>query len=268
LNLIHKSFEINENTPVLVTLLTDFGLRDTYVAEVKAVLLQAPSVSVVDLTHHISPFDIEAGAFQLWRSYRFFAPGTWHLAVVDPGVGTERRAIYVRTKQYHFVGPDNGLLSWAVRDAETRDKHAGKFFQINPKGELHPTFHARDLFAVFIRDHILRKHTNIAPVLSILGSSFPVEKRTAGLRRGEILIHDHYGNGITTLAVNNSEQISHAEIAGRSIHVAPNYASIAHGKVALVPGSHGLWELATREGSAKEMHGLKRGTPIKVFVIK
>ena len=101
----------------VVSLLTDFGEYDSYVAEVKAVLLNlAPSLTLVDITHQVSPFEIEEGAFQLLRSHHWFPLGTFHLAIVDPGVGTSRLPIYVKTRHFHFIGPtDNGPLLWAVQ---------------------------------------------------------------------------------------------------------------------------------------------------------
>src|ERR1041385_12602 len=106
----------------LISFLSDFGLRDTYVAEVKAVFLsELPDATVVDLTHEVPAFDIEAGAFHLLRAYHAFPPGACNLAGVDPGVGSSRRAIYVEVGSYSFVGPDNGVLLWAVRDCERRE---------------------------------------------------------------------------------------------------------------------------------------------------
>src|SRR5689334_17338345 len=102
--------------PNLVTLMTDFGLKDSYVAEVKGVILsQVPSATIVDITHEVPPYQITAGAFQLLRSYRWFPASAYHLCVVDPGVGTDRRCLFVRTAYGSFIGPDNGVLMWAVR---------------------------------------------------------------------------------------------------------------------------------------------------------
>src|SRR5690606_33275776 len=100
-------------SPAIATLLTDFGTADTYVAQMKGVMLGIdPTLRLVDLTHDIPPQDILEGAFQLATAIEAFPPGTVHLAVVDPGVGTERRAVAVRTRQAVFVAPDNGVLSF------------------------------------------------------------------------------------------------------------------------------------------------------------
>src|SRR5581483_9825332 len=101
--------------PPIFTLLTDFGIADSYVAEMKAAILtREPRAILVDISHEVPAYGIEAGAFQLLRAHAHFPRGTRHIAVVDPGVGSSRLPIYVRTRDYHFIGPDNGLLLWAV----------------------------------------------------------------------------------------------------------------------------------------------------------
>ncbi len=103
--------------PPLITLTTDFGQADGYVGTMKGVMLaRAPEARLVDLSHEIAPQDVPGGAFVLWRAYRYFPPGTVHLAVVDPGVGTARRALVLETAQGRFVGPDNGLFSLVLRE--------------------------------------------------------------------------------------------------------------------------------------------------------
>src|SRR5436190_23539094 len=138
---------MRSSPPRLVTLLTDFGTADWFVASMKGVLARlAPGTGIIDITHDISPGDMRAGAFALAASYRFFPKGTVHVAVVDPGVGSDRRAIAVRTTNYHFVGPDNGLLSWALKREEIKTVRALE----NTAYLLHPishTFHGRDIFA-------------------------------------------------------------------------------------------------------------------------
>ncbi len=259
---------------VTIALLSDFGTRDTYVAEIKAVLMAPEKFQIVDLTHQVPAFDVDAGAFQLWRSYRHFPAGTAFLCVVDPGVGTDRRAIYVRTKRFHFVGPDNGLMTWAIRDIEALEGTA-KYFQITTSNTLRPTFHGRDLFAPFLRDQLLAMSSEKRParlnglshgvrrVLSISGGSFPLETHSGKTRSGTILMIDHYGNLITNLTA--TDPVSHAELGKRQIRPAANYSSISPGEFALIPGSHGLWEVATRESSAAERLGAKKGDPVKIF---
>ena len=126
----------------IITLLTDYGTTDSYVGELKGVLLsQAPAVTLVDLTHQIAPGDVAAAAYVLARAWHRFPAGTVHLAVVDPGVGTARSALALRTREHFFVGPDNGLFSGLLRAAEI------EAVSLATPAEASPTFHGRDLFA-------------------------------------------------------------------------------------------------------------------------
>ena len=134
------------NLPV-ITLLTDFGTTDYFVGALKGVILGVnPKALVVDITHEIPPHDIESAAFTLLAFYQAFPPGTVHVAVVDPGVGSSRRAIVVSAGKQLFVGPDNGIFSY-IYDAEARCQ----MFQLtNDRYFRHPvstTFHGRDVFA-------------------------------------------------------------------------------------------------------------------------
>lgn len=255
----HKS---TLTTPIAI--LTDFGTQDTYVAEMKAILLQAHRTQLIDLTHQVPAFDIEFGAFQLWRSYRYFPNGTYFLAVVDPGVGSERRAIHVKSHHFHFVGPDNGLLSWAVRDIE-KEEGTSKYFEIPSQKSILSPFHGRDLFAPYLRDLILGKRPKANKVLTISGSSFPVISGSGRTRLGSVLLSDHYGNLITNLAV--ALEISAVEVGKHRLEPHLNYASISAGEAALVRGSHGMWEIAAKEASAVSMLRAKKGDPVKAFLL-
>ena len=130
----------------IITLLTDFGLKDPYVASMKGVILRInPRCTLVDITHR-NPHDIEEGAFILANAYSTFPKGTIHLSVVDPGVGSPRKPILLVTKNYFFVGPDNGLFTFAAK----REKVKQAIALTNPKfflPQVSTTFHGRDLFA-------------------------------------------------------------------------------------------------------------------------
>src|SRR5579872_6120862 len=132
-----------------ITLLTDFGLTDTYVAQVKGgILAISPSATIVDLTHQVPPQDVRAGAFLLWSAVEAFPPGTVHLAVVDPGVGSARRAIAIKARGGHtLVGPDNGLLMPAVQrlgvTAVAVELTQSRFWR---EQQASATFHGRDIF--------------------------------------------------------------------------------------------------------------------------
>src|SRR5262249_52467868 len=127
--------------------LTDFGLADWFVGSMKGVILSInPRARIVDITHDIAPGETRAAAFALMASYRFFPAGTVHVAVVDPGVGSARKAIAVRTANYFFVGPDNGVLSWALRSERVNAIHRleNAAYMLQP---ISHTFHGRDIFA-------------------------------------------------------------------------------------------------------------------------
>src|SRR5947209_5570092 len=129
----------------IVTLLTDFGSQDYFVGAMKGVILSGnPAIPIVDITHEIPPQDIEAAAFNLLASYRSFPAGTIHVAVVDPGVGSNRRPLLVESAEQFFVGPDNGIFSWICeREADCQPIHLTneKFF----RRPVYPTFHGRDI---------------------------------------------------------------------------------------------------------------------------
>ena len=131
----------------IITLTTDFGLRDSFVASMKGVILGInPDVHLVDISHDIAPHDLEEAAFTVDASYRYFPKGTVHVVVVDPGVGSGRRPILVATDRYSFIGPDNGVFSLVFQQAERLKVHqitAERYFLPNPG----PTFHGRDIFA-------------------------------------------------------------------------------------------------------------------------
>lgn len=250
----------------LVTFLSDFGLADSYVAEVKAVLLGgSPGVSIVDVSHDIPAYQISWGAFQLWRCYRFFPKGTIHLAVVDPGVGTSRRNVYVKSRDYQFVGPDNGVLFWAVRDCERREKKAAQVFDIPVPTGTAPTFFGRDVFAPFLSGLLKGKmEAKKGEVLS--GREFPEPSREGNRWTGEVLGWDHFGNIVTSIPYRELLK-AEGRIAGlrEKIHEAPNYLAIDEGKVGLVRGSHGFWEISRRMGSAAELLRVKAGDVVTLI---
>lgn len=241
-----------------VTLLTDFGTEDSYVGEVKGILLGSPHLRVIDLTHQVPAFDTEAGAFQLLRAYRAFPKDTVHLAVVDPGVGTLRRALYIRAGHYHFVGPDNGLLRWAVEDAATQTKQIAQYFKIPTEENRIPTFHARDVFAPFIVQLALGKKINLKEISEIEGRALP---------ENEIVSIDHYGNAITSVPLTQAIKGLKVVVSGLPIDPFPNYEAIPPFTLGLIQGSHGFWEISCRSGSAALMSRLKRGDRVEPILL-
>lgn len=241
-----------------LALLTDFGLDDTYVAEVKAVLLGAgPHLRWVDITHSVAPYDVEGGGFQLLRSHSHFPKGTCFLGVVDPGVGSHRRAVWVRTRDYDFVGPDNGLLKWAVEAC-----HGNKEIREIPipPGTL-PTFHGRDVFAPFVVGLAQGKPGKTTKLESLVGDSLPRPKAEGSGWNGEILAVDRYGNLVTNLPLGMA--IQNAQIGRARFTRAAHYAAIPAGRAALIQGSHGFWEVSCRNASAAKHLGAARGDRIR-----
>lgn len=131
----------------IITLLTDFGESDYFVGSMKGVILSINNnVKIVDITHGVAPFNIDSGAFLLASAYHTFPKGTIHLAVVDPGVGSSRRPVLIETKDFYFIGPDNGLFSFVIaREADYYAYHLDRREYFRP--EVSPTFHGRDIFA-------------------------------------------------------------------------------------------------------------------------
>ncbi|MDA1045247.1 MAG: SAM-dependent chlorinase/fluorinase, partial [Verrucomicrobia bacterium] len=188
----------------IITLLTDFGSRDAYVGIMKGVILGiCPDATIVDLAHDIPPQDILAGAFQLSTAVAYFPPGTIHVAVVDPGVGTNRRSIAVKTSNNILIAPDNGLLTLALRRTPAQacyclDRSRFKL------AESSATFHGRDVFAP-VAAHLMAGKTlrNVgAPISHIetLAMAVTVERADGGVE-GHVMHVDHFGNAITNIEV-------------------------------------------------------------------
>ena len=240
--------------------LSDFGLDDSYVAEVKAVLLaHCPDAQILDITHLIPPQDVRWGAFNLWRAYSRFPEGALFLAVVDPGVGTKRRALHVSVGPYQFFGPDNGILVWAARDCEKRFSRTLHAREIPVPPGVGPTFHARDVFAPFLGRTLSGEAAPGHPVERLMGEPFPQPVReSTGELAGEILGFDRFGNAVTNLPIGPGLEVR-VEGSGEPLCPAAAYAALPEGKAGLIQGSHGLWEISVRDGSARALLGLERG---------
>ena len=245
----------------IVTLLTDFGTADGYVAELKGVLLTAaPDATLVDLTHDVPPQDVEAARLALARCWRRFPERTVHLVVVDPGVGSARAAIAVASDGRFLVGPDNGVLSPALL-------RPGAFaVELPVPAGASPTFHGRDVFAP------AAGQLAAGVAMESLGRAFaaPVVRRTPEPHRradgalvGEVIAVDRFGNAVTNLIGVRGGTV---EVAGRRIPVGRTYADVPAGALTALCGSSGLIELAVRDGSAAREHGLARGAGVVYHV--
>jgi S-adenosylmethionine hydrolase len=243
--------------PRIITLLTDFGTADGYVGEMKGVLLTgAPEATLVDITHEIPAQDVETARLTLARVWRRFPPGTVHLVVVDPGVGTDRAALAVASDDRFFVGPDNGVLSPALLIAEAR------VVALETPSNASATFHGRDVFA----PAAARLASGVA--IETLGSPVtqPRIRRTAEPRRtgdgallGEVISIDRFGNAITNLVGLRTGTV---EAAGLSLPLRRTYGEAPVGAPVAIVGSSGLIELAVRDGNAARALHLTRGTAV------
>jgi S-adenosylmethionine hydrolase len=248
-----------------ITLLTDFGLSDTYVGQVKgAILAIAPTASIVDLTHGVPAQDTVAGAFLLWSAVEAFAPGTIHVAVVDPGVGSVRRAIALATVRGDtVVGPDNGLLV----PAATRLGGIARAVELNEPaywrvGVPSASFHARDIFGP-VAAH-LASGVPIArvgrPFSDVIRMGLPMAH---GLH-GEVIHVDAFGNLVTNLAEADLPVRFQVVIGERTVPGQAYYAAVKPGDLVALVGSSGLLEISVRDGNAAEATGAGRGTPVVV----
>ncbi len=241
----------------ILTLLSDFGTADGYVAEMKGVLLSiAPGAQLVDLTHEIPPQDVELARLTIARCWRRFPAGTVHLAVVDPGVGTARACLAVESDGRFLVGPDNGILSPALLLAGAR----AVSIAVPPSAS--QTFHGRDVFAPAAAALV----TGVP--LDSLGdpADSPIVKRTKeAVRRedgavlGEVIAIDRFGNAITNLLGARAGVVA---AGGRPVPIRSTYADVASGAPVALSGSSGLLEVAVRDGSAAATLGLTRGSTI------
>ena len=259
-------------TQGVIALLTDFGLRDWYVAALKGVILsRAPRAQLIDITHGVPPQDVVAGAFTLAAAVPWFPRGTVFLAVVDPGVGTERALLAAQVDDRYLVGPDNGVLALSLERAKrhTIVRLANHQFWLR---DVSRTFHGRDILAP-VAAHLAR-----GGALSRLG---PPAARTmplrlpAPLRRGRLVsgtvVHvDAFGNLITNLAARRwlpARQAGRCALRcrHRRAPVVSSYADARPGQVVAVVGSLGLLELAVRNGSAARLVGAKRGNRVELI---
>jgi S-adenosylmethionine hydrolase len=250
----------------LLTLLTDFGLRDYYVAAVKGTVLRlarAATVEIVDLSHEVEPGDVAGAAFLLAAAAPAFPPGALHLAVVDPGVGGERRILALATPGARFVAPDNGLLT-PFLDAGTAYSVERPDLYLPGPGS---TFHGRDRFAP-VAAALLGGETVSAlgpPVADPRRLEEPRPRRSGRRLEGVVVHVDRFGNLVTNLPSSWLPPRFRAEVEGRAVElVADHYQLLPPGVPGLVPGSLGTLEVTLRGASLAERWGLGRGATLSI----
>lgn len=258
----------------IITLTTDFGLRDGYVASMKGVILSiAPGAVLVDVSHAISPQSVEEGAFLLASVWSCFPKETIHLAVVDPGVGTNRRPISVCSEHGIFVGPDNGIFAPALHQMGAMDSRTGRLegaeaveltaeeFRRRPTSQ---TFHGRDVFAP------AAAHLANGVDLARFGPSLervetlplPGITRRRGVLLGTIAHVDNFGNAITTIPA--AELPEHPVVRVGEAVIDGLSASYQERLLGAIIGSTGFLEIAVRNGNAAQYLGLRRGDAVEV----
>lgn len=255
-----------DDTRPIVTILTDFGTQDSYVAEMKGVLLSARrDVTLVDITHAVPPQDVEHGAYVLGTTYACYPSDTVHLGVVDPGVGTDRRAIVVDHDGGRFVGPDNGLFSAVLTDKGLRSVHEIQVTEVVSR-----TFHGRDVFAPSVARLVLGETPSelgpeISDAVTIDRWQPDIGDREAV---GRIVHIDRFGNAITNLQETDfGGRRSVRQLRVRDVRVdaiSETYGDVEAGEVVALIGSQGTLEVSVNGGDAARTLGLARGTTVTV----
>ncbi len=255
--------------PALVSFLSDFGRSDTYVGQVKGVIARvSPDIRVIDLTHEVPAQDVRTGAFLLMTSVEVFPEGTVHLAIVDPGVGSTRRAIAVETRRSDvLVGPDNGLLAPAIQ----RLGGAAQTVVLDTTAEWGPrrstTFHGRDVFGpVAARIAVGCRLPELGRSVDRLDVSYelPQPLCQGPFVRGEVLHIDTYGNLVTNIPEALLPERFVALVGEASVTGAPHshYGEVAPGELLALVGSSGYLEISARDASASLRTLARRGAPI------
>lgn len=260
-------------TAPIITLLSDFGLKDPYVAEMKAVISTiSPEARIIDISHSVDKFNIRMGAFVLASATRYFPKGTIHIAVVDPGVGTKRRGLLVETEHTIYIGPDNGVLMLAARREGISHAYAitNRSLMLS---RVSSTFHGRDVFAPAAA-HMANgtRASHVGPeVTDYTVPKFASPSFKGGKLTGEVLHIDDFGNIITNITGRDLKKIrvktgSHFSIKiGRKVTKAKfskTYGDASKRTAITLIGSHDFLEMAINQDSAAKKFRVKVGDAV------
>ena len=265
-------------TAPLITLLSDFGLKDPYVAEMKAVILTiCQNARIIDISHMIEEFNVRMGAFVLASATPYFPEGAIHVAVVDPGVGTKRRALLVQTNRAFYIGPDNGVLMLAAKKNQIR--HV--FTLSNPEfmlPRMSATFHGRDVFApaaAYLANGVNPNKFGPETKDYEVPSFAHPELRAKGLA-GEVLHIDNFGNVITNVSIDDLKKtgtkagerlvIDHKN-QSHSANLFTAYGNAEPGSLLALIGSHGFLEIAVNQGNASRKLRMKTGDALIIRAV-
>ncbi|MEO0143648.1 MAG: SAM-dependent chlorinase/fluorinase [candidate division WOR-3 bacterium] len=241
-----------------IAFISDFG-ESFYVGQVKGVIKSInPNAEIIDITHNVPKFNIKAGQFVLYSSYKYFPKGTIFLVVIDPGVGSNRKAIAIESDNYYFVGPDNGLFGFLKNY---------KAYEIEIPKNASYTFHARDVFAPFCAK--LSKGYNIEdiakPIEDIIKLDFREVKVFENYIIGEIVFVDDFGNLITNIEFN--ENFKYVEINEIKISKkVRTYSDAKKGELVFLKGSYEFLEISIVEGNASKVLNVSFGEKVKVYI--
>jgi hypothetical protein len=257
----------------IIALLTDFGLCDGYVASMKGVIHSIiPDAKIVDITNEISPQNVNEAAFILWSVYKYFPSNTIFISVVDPGVGSSRNIVCVKTKDHIFLAPDNGLLKYIIASDRVKEVVSvtnKKYFC----SEVSSTFHGRDIFAP-LAAHLLRG----IPLRTLGEKIDPVTKPEAFINlenqaptniTGKVIHIDRFGNIITNVLLTRHDSIkniSFIQINKQKVKIFRNtYSEEKSNKPFALIGSRNLLEISVRDKSAAKLIKAKVGMPVKIY---
>lgn len=242
----------------VVTLLTDFGTRDPYLAEMKAILVSAvDGLTIIDVSHDVEPGNVMMAAYILGRTWWRFPSGTVHLVVVDPGVGTNRRAIAGQYRGHSFVGPDNGVFGEILRDADV--------VELSVPADASRTFHGRDVFAP-AASRLLRREplTRLGGVINDprqLELQAPIVESEQIV--GQVVHVDRFGNLITNLSAEATRGAIAFTVCGVTTGaLRRTFGDVCTGQIVAYLGSGGTLEVGVRDGSAAQVLGADVGTPV------
>lgn len=260
----------------IVTLTTDFGTNDHFVGAVKGVILDiVPEAQIIDICHSVQAFDVLDGALTISQAYSYFPTRTVHVVVVDPGVGTARRPILASSDKYHFVAPDNGVLSMVyAREARMHVRHiTSQHYFLQPVSN---TFHARDIFSP-VAAYLSKEVDSLKfgeEVEDYVRFSAPKPKAVDENRlRGVVLKVDRFGNLVTNVTPQDAPMLFAGGKAFRIVvgsreitEIRSAYAEGAPGEVIGVLGSMGFLEIAANRGAAAQLTGAGKGSDVTIIL--
>ena len=262
----------NRSAPI-ITLITDFGTRDPYLGSMKGVILSiCVKARIVDITREIDKFSVSHGAYVLASIVPYFPVATVHLCVVDPGVGTTRKALIVKTRRSYLIGPDNGVLILAA-DREGIEKVIEITNSKYMLDNVSSTFHGRDIFGP-VAAHL----ANGIPITkfgeatdSFVRASFPKSRMSSGKLSGEVIHVDDFGNLITNISLPDTRELGittgimvriNVGRASRKMSFCRTYGEVGKGQPVALVGSAGLLEISVNTGNASSKFKARKGSQV------